>query len=551
MRAFLAVLDQGKRVLEDRLLAFHLSRLGRWVLLPACLLLVAAYATAWWPPLAAGILLPAASLVWLRRGRPRLSLAETARTVDTEQSLNDVLTTAHEFQPRESQSPVLAALMEDADRRVQGLALPPVGRRERLEPVILIALFLVLLLLNLLRPGDGTAAALEALQESVKGFKGDSRERRDLEKAMQGVQQAGSGEQRSQAAAGMQQAVAGAQATQDLQQAGQALARADTSRGVGQAMASGNLAQAAEAAQAMARQAGAGLSPEAAESLRQALGEAQSQLNHGSTRDLRSAMQEMQNNIDNPERLQQAANQLARELEKLAQRQESLGRISQQLARLMPNSGQGSGSGSGSGSGQGSSTGAGQGSGASGQGGQSGAGGQGTGQGRQSGSGGQSGQPGQSGQSGAGSGTGSGGGSGGASPWQPPPGMQKTGGTTTGLGAGGKQAGGQVTQDPQKIVKEGKGKRPPAGKALPEFTATAEVSSSPQLMPDYEKGALLTDQERQRLQAGQETVARSREIDEFCQQHRATPRLRTYLRDFFALPAAPSPRTPGPGPRQP
>lgn len=546
MHAFLAVLDEGKRVLEDRLLAFHLSRIGRWVLLPACLLLVAAYATAWWLPLVAGVLLPGAALTWLRRGRPHLSLAETARTVDSEQSLNDVLTTAHEFQPHEGQSPVLAALMEDADRRVQGLALPPVGRRERLEPVILLALFLVLLLLNLLRPGDGTAAALDGLQDAVKAFKGDSRERRDLEKAMKWVQQAGSDGQREQAAAGMQQAVAGAQATQDLQQAGQALARADTSRGVGQAMASGNLSQAAQAAQAMARQAGAGLSPEQAESLRQALGEAQSQLNHGSTRDLRSAMQEMQNNVDNPERLQQAANQLARELEKLGQRQESLGRISQQLSRLLPRPGQGSDSGSGSGSGQGSSTGTGEGSGSSGQGHQSGASGQGTGQGRQSGSGGQAGQ---SGKSGAGSGRGLG--SGGASPWQPPPGMQKTGGTTTGMGAGGKQAGGQVTQDPQKIVKEGKGKRPPAGKSLPDFTAPTEVSSSPQLMPDYEKGALLTDQERQRLQAGQETVARSREIDEFCQQHRATPRLRTYLRDFFALPAAPSPRTPGPGPRKP
>ncbi len=544
MHAFNAVLAEGKRVLEDRLLAFRLSQVGRWVLLPACLLLGAAYVTAWWMPLAGGLLLPAAALAWFRRGLPRLSLAETARTVDAEQSLNDVLTTAHEFQPREGESPVLAALMEDADRRVQGLALPPVGRRERLEPVILIALFLILLLLNLLRPGDSTAAALGALQDAVKGFKGDSRERRDLEKALQEVQQAGSDEQRRQAAAGMQKAVAAAQAAQDLQKAGQALAQSDISRGVGQAMASGNLSQAAQAAQAMARQAGAGLSPEQAESLRQALGEAQSQLHHGSTRDLRSAMQEMQNNIDNPERLQQAASQLARELEKLGQRQESLGRISHQLARLMPNPDQGSGRGTGSGSGQGSSTGAGRG-------GQSGTSGQGTGQGRQSGTGGQPGQSGQSGQTGAGSGTGSGSTSGGAAPWQAPPGLQKTGGTTTGLGAGGKQAGGQVTQDPQKIVKEGKGKRPPPGKSLPDYTDPAEVSSSPQLMPDYEKGALLTDQERQRLQAGQETAARSREIDEFCQQHRATPRLRTYLRDFFALPAAPSPRPPGPGPRKP
>lgn len=554
MHAFLAILEREKQTLEERAFVLRLARVGRATLLPASLLLGAAWWTGTWTLLLAGVAAPLAAVIWLRRGRPRLSLAEAARAVDTAQHLNELLTTAHEFAPREQESPVLAELMTEADRRVQGVASAPPGPWERLEPIILIALFLALLLLNLWRPADKSAAAIRAVQEAVKDFQGDSRERRELERAVQALQNARSTDERQQAADRLQASVRGADPSQDLRQAGEALAQSSVTQGVGLPLSRGETGQAAKAAATLATQLGAGLPPTQTESLRQALDNAQARLNHGATQDLRASLQEMRNNLDNSERLQQAAQQVAKELERLARRQESLQRINQRLTDLPPPSssstptsqtgsdgqtgpsgpsggaspldrpageGQNPGERSGSGTDQGSKR----------------------GQGRAPGTG-------TTATTGAGQRTGQGKGTGGGPqtgqvPWQPPPGQAKgpTPGTTS--GAGGKQAGGQVTQDPQKIVKEGKGQKPPPGRVL-DFNGQTEQATSPQWLADYDKGAQLTEDERRRWQAGQETAARSREIDEFCQRHRAAPRLRRFLRDFYALPASP-PNPPGRG----
>ncbi len=112
-------------------------------------------------------------------------------------------------------------------------------------------------------------------------------------------------------------------------------------------------------------------------------------------------------------------------------------------------------------------------------------------------------------------------------PWQKP--QQGP----NGKGGAGKGAGGKLTQDPKELLKKLKGQQAKAGNKAPDKFKEDDVSSKPQLLSDFEKGTLLTDKDKIKLNIEQEAIARSREIDDFCGSNRVPPTFRTYLKDFF------------------
>ena len=60
-------------------------------------------------------------------------------------------------------------------------------------------------------------------------------------------------------------------------------------------------------------------------------------------------------------------------------------------------------------------------------------------------------------------------------------------------------------------------------------------ASMPQMLPDYEKAAVLSDKDKIRLKIQQESVAKSREIDEFSRHHRIPDTFRNFLKDFYSI----------------
>jgi len=555
MRFFLSVLSQEKQIREERLFSRSLSRSFRLVLIPASFLLLASYLTSRWLFFAVGAALPAA--LWALRGKWRrvLSLEETARVVDQDKGLNEVLTTAREFQPRERESQILSALMDDADRRIDGWAPPAPTKGDRLEQIILVILFFALFLLNVLSPFfDSKGKFIRDLRDSVSSFQGDSQQKRELEKTLKEIQAATSEEEEKQATEKMKESVRSGNPDKDLRGMGQALSKQSETQKLGEALAKGDTAEGAKQAADLARKLGsANLSGAQQSSMRQAIENAQQQLSQPSAQDLSDALQEMKNNLDDPQRLQQGAQQLSRELDRLSKQQAGLQQIAKKLEAMTKGSGQKGQPKDGSGKktendahpgkdGQAGKDGV---PGKSGQNGQSGQKGQPGQKGEKSEKAGKTGKTGKGGEgaegaegkeAGAGNKPGEQGGEkAGNSPWKLPPGMQQNSQQTT-MAVGEKQAGGRVTQDPKQIVKDGKSRQVKQGNKILDFKQPAERSKSPQFFADFEKGELLTDQDRSRLQAKQEDLARSREIDEFCQRHRAAPRMKTFLRDFFALP---------------
>lgn len=534
MRAFLSVLETGKTFLEGRENQIRLRRACRLILGPACLILAGCLAWFRWDVFLVAALGPVILLFLAMRKRAILAMPVVARVFDSSYQLRDILATAAEFQPQEGVSPVLHELMAEADLKSRAISFPAAGWREKLEKSLLIFLFVFLLLMNLWRfwGGNQSANPLDGLQEQLSGTNQKADEKKGMQSILEQMKNAGSDQHFQEAADNMSKSIDRADPTDALKKVGNSLAKSNPGKDVGKALSEGKIGEGSQKAREMAENLNKGVPKDQKEGFENSLKEARDSLQGGALPDVQQALDDMGKNLNSPEELKKSAENLANKLDEAAKKQKDMQDLKNKLEEAKK-----------------------QAPGNQGRQGQ---------QGRQGGKKGESkeGKPGseEKGHQEAKSGDKPGekkGDKPGQQGNQEKPGQQQVGQEKSGQkgsqaknapqkngaplqdGKGGKGAGGVLAEDLEKMLKE-KGKNPKPEQRIMDNQGEYERGSGSQLLADYEKGVLLTDQEKGKMKSREETLTKSREVDEFSRRYRIPPSFRNYLKDFFVQPGSAS-----------
>jgi|GEM_PF-6330008 len=507
MRPFTAILEKGKKYFEDRDFNRRLTLVTRAFCIPAIVILAFCLYRFYWPAFLPAAILPLIALPLVVRIRWAFAMPVVARTIDLDFRLRDLLTTANEFQSQENDSPVLRELMEEADRRSKIIEYPGKPRRDQIERAILISLFILLLIWNLLPKKSGSSIPdflINELGKQVSDLNTNSDDKNSLKSKLNDMKNGKTDEDKQQAAQEMQQQMNKIDFSKELQKLGAAMERNSQTREFGKNLSDGKTSEAGKSVSNMVQQLSKDLSKEQEKDLRNNIQDAMKNLNSEQLQDLKKALDDMQKSMGNQKEMEKAGEKLSQALKEIAKQQETIKKIQENLEQIKKQAGQGQQDKKGTKTGQKGGT-----------------------------------KPSPEGKPGEKPGEKKDGNtpgtenaadknSSGKDPWKK---AQKN--TDNSMGKGGKTAGGKLTEDPKELLKKGKADPIKGGKKMFDGQKDNQTATTAQLLSDFEKGALLNDQDKIRLKIEQEAMAKSREVDEFSRKHRVPPSFKTFLKDFF------------------
>ncbi len=150
MHAFVAGLRRSKDFLETRLLRGREVRFLAGLLVPCCLVLAWCLYKFAWTWFLGGCTLPLLFWhLWVRHPQT-IPVPRVARLVDSEYRLRDLMASAQEFQLHEAQNPLVSGLLMNANEETKRFTFPDEYKRQRVISRILWALFVALIIANLL-----------------------------------------------------------------------------------------------------------------------------------------------------------------------------------------------------------------------------------------------------------------------------------------------------------------------------------------------------------------------------------------------------------------
>ncbi|MFZ2955405.1 MAG: hypothetical protein WA705_00715 [Candidatus Ozemobacteraceae bacterium] len=616
MHDFELLIERGRRHFEVGASRKRFLTSSIVLLIPASILLLAQFYWFRWDLFLLAVAGPLLIIpLWNRLPR-RLDPKVTARWFDQEHAFKDTLSTALEFSSREVESPIFRDLSEDADRRARLVQLPEPGKMEWIIPLILAAIFLLLLLAHLwtFLPRDTIGRAISDLEKLMHDAATDPDTDKELRDSLDAVKKAmgtkpetgtktatgtgtgtgtetgtndgansgtgsrpgsgsgkgtstatgdstgsgngnnsgkgsgkggstndasgnassgarGNAQGRAAALSRLQDAISKADPTESLKQLGRDLSGAPVAAGLANELAKGDAANAAKTARNdLGKKLEKGLDAASKKELERALQQGIENLPEKGSQGLKKALEEMKNSLNKPGEAKKAADDLGKQLEKLSKQQDAVREMEKKLEELKQKNqaDQGSKSGQDKDSGKDGKDGKDGKSGKDGKGSKSGKDGKGGNDGRngKGGKGGKDGQDGKDGKNGQSARNGN-------SSQMGKNTQNGKGGPNSMNGKGGK-AGGELNDDPLERMKK-KGQKPLNNNESDpnDPFAMDAVASQPQSDFDYDKGPLLTDREKKQMQLTAESMAKSREIDEFARHHRIPESFRSYLKDFF------------------
>lgn len=378
MRNFFKVIVKASKRFETHDFKTRLKSSLRKVIFPASLLLLFCLFRFQWDIFLIALSIPLIILPLIYRYRKGFNAVETARILDSDHEFNDLLSTAYEFRERESDTPILKALMDDADRCASRVRLPEedpnVSTESRIWAIILAMLMILIIALN-----------MYPLFKSLAGGRTQSDEIRELESMIEKIPENTEIGRRLRAilndlknGKGLPDGKIGSEDLKAIEKAAEALEKdtmtkklakscqqgckncggGGSENGVnpqcGEGSRSGpensdgdggqNQNAFAEAAGAC-RQLGGSLAKSSSgkqnenDNLQNSLSGASSELNKRDlTAPLGKSFDEMSKNTNNPEEFRQASEKAAKELEKLGQTMQALSEITQKLKESIRNS---------------------------------------------------------------------------------------------------------------------------------------------------------------------------------------------------------------------
>ncbi|MBF0501096.1 MAG: hypothetical protein HQM09_13235 [Candidatus Riflebacteria bacterium] len=571
MREFELLIERGKRHFEAAAARRRFLRSAAITLIPASAVLVALFFRFRWDVFLIAAVLPLLVIPLYKKFSRSLDSHIAARWFDQEHSLSDTLSTALEFVPRQGESLIIADLADDADRRARLIKLPEPDKVENIFLLILVAIFIALFLAHLwlLLPRDTNGAALGEMQGLARDAAGNPDSEKDLRDSLDAVKKSleasagagtgtstgtgtssspGPGEQtgtntgsgtntgkspdsgtgkgsgsgsgadpqssttgnsapnagnnahdRAAAMARLQTAVSRADPTEALKQLGRDLSASSISAETATELSKGDAAAAAKAAGKMKNKFDKKLEAADKKSLESALQQGSENLPEATSPGLKKALEDLKNSLDKPEDAKKAAEEMGRQFEKMAKQQAAVRGMQKKIEELKQKNPGMDGKKEAQAPGK-----------------------QNAGAGNKKSGGGKNAEPGKKGSD--------------SMPGNSSSQNKGSSGNPSNNHGKGGRAGGQLTENPLERMKK-QGQKPLDKNGIDPNDPFAKdkntLASQPQGDFDYDKGPLLTDRDKKRLQTSAESMAKSREIDDFARHHRIPESFRTYLKDFF------------------